>query len=184
MSQKLNMEEDSKPPLTDLILSLEQATIMAKQLPTATDPTHQLQIYSFLHQAHNRLSSFLSNSQIHAIASATPLPPAENSLSSATGAAAAAAMVDENSGGGEPMQVGDDDEEEENNYKTRIDKVEERMRDCFIKNKRPKRPLSPSSVAVAEEKRLSEDGFVGGVNGFDPHWAKLRALDLVYQFHG
>ncbi|KAK2650436.1 hypothetical protein Ddye_017925 [Dipteronia dyeriana] len=187
MSQSLNMEEHRKPPpLTDLILSLEQATIMAKQLPAATDPTHQLQIFSFLQQAHNCLSSFLSSSQLHAIASAPPPPPppAENSLSSATGAAAAAAMVDENSGGGEPMQVGDDDEEEENNYKTSIDRVEERMRDCFIKNKRPKRPLSPTSVAVAEEKRLSEDGFARGVSGFDPHWAKLRALDLVYQFHG
>lgn len=76
------------------------------------------------------------------------------------------------------------DYEEEEISKTSVDKVEEKMRDCFIKNKRAKRPLSPSSVAVAEEKRLYEDGFVGGVNGFDPHAARLRAFDLVYQFHG
>ncbi|KAH7577846.1 hypothetical protein ACOSP7_001090 [Xanthoceras sorbifolium] len=177
------MEEDTKseaPPLTtaDLILSLEQATLMAKQLPATIDPTHLLHIYASLHQANHRLSSFLSTTHLQALAPAAS-PPAEHSFSSATGAAA----VDENSGG-EPMQVGDDDDEEENNSKTSVDKIEERMRDCFIKNKRPKRPLSPSSVAVAEEKRLSEDGFVGGVNGFDPHGAKLRALDLVYQFHG
>ncbi|KAJ4727030.1 AP2/ERF transcription factor SNZ [Melia azedarach] len=159
----------ASPPLTELILSLEQATVMAKQLPATTDPTHLLQIHSFLHQANHQLSSFLSNIQL------PPPPPAENSLSSATGAAA-----DEN--GSEPMEVADD--KEENNSKTTIEKVEERMRDCFIKNKRAKRPLSPSSMAVAEEKRLYEDGFVAGVNGFDPHGTKLRALELVYQFHG
>ncbi|KAJ0052629.1 hypothetical protein Pint_00339 [Pistacia integerrima] len=164
-------DTQSPPPLTELILSLEQATIMAKQLHTTTHPSSLLHIHSFLHQANQRLSSFLSSN--------TRLPPpptAENSLSSATGAAA---LADENSG--EPMLLADDDEEEIS--KTSVDKVEERMRDCFIKNKRTKRPLSPSSVAVAEEKRLYEDGFVGGVNGFDPYGAKLRALDLVYQFH-
>lgn len=83
------------------------------------------------------------------------------------------------------MQIGDDDDEveAEENSKTTIEKVEERLRDCFIKNKRPKRPLSPSSAAVAEERRLYENGFVGGAKGFDPHETKLRALDLVYQFH-
>ncbi|PQM36788.1 uncharacterized protein Pyn_03920 [Prunus yedoensis var. nudiflora] len=62
--------------------------------------------------------------------------------------------------------------------------VEEQMRDCFIKNKRPKRRLSPSAAAVVEERRLNGDGFVGSVKGFDPHESKLRALELVYQFHG
>jgi hypothetical protein len=98
----------------------------------------------------------------------------ENSVSSANAAA--------------PMQLGDDDdddeEEEEENEETSkctIDRVEQKLRDCFIKNKRPKRPLSPSTVARLEEKRFSNDGFV---KEYDPHAVKLRALDLVYQFHG
>lgn len=161
------------PPLQELVLSLEQATHMAKQLPTTTDPTHLFQIYTSLHQAHHHLATFLSTTQQF------PPPPslphaAENSLSSATGTADT-----------DPMQVVDDDvEEAEENSKGTIDKVEEKMRDCFIKNKRPKRPLSPSAVAVVEERRLYDDGFARGVKGFDPHATRLRALDLVYQFHG
>ena len=81
------------------------------------------------------------------------------------------------------MQVGDDDEENSSKVVS-IEKVEEMMRDCFIKNKRPKRPLSPSAVAVAEERRLHDDGSGGGIMGFDPRETKLRALDLIYQFHG
>lgn len=64
-----------------------------------------------------------------------------------------------------------------------VEKVEEKMRDCFIRNKRVKRPLSPSSAMVetsATEERNGRDyGF-----DFDPHAIKLRALDLIYQFHG
>lgn len=85
------------------------------------------------------------------------------------------------------MQVGedgDDFEAEEETSKCTIDKVEEKMRECFIKNKRPKRPLSPSAAAYVEEKRLSDDGFVGRVKDYDPHATRLRALELVYQFHG
>jgi hypothetical protein len=172
-----NMNTTPPPaPLPDLILSLEQAALMAKQLPSTTDPNHLLQIYSSLHQAHHHLSSILSQNQLPSFPLPPPPPPQENSLSSATGA-------DEN--GNEPMQVGDDDDYEENSNKVvSIDKVEVRMRDCFIKNKRPKRPLSPSTVAVAEERRLSDDGFRGGIMGFDPHGTRLRALDLIYQFHG
>ncbi|XVF79969.1 hypothetical protein PTKIN_Ptkin15bG0032800 [Pterospermum kingtungense] len=169
--------------LTELVFSLEQATQMAKQLPTTSDSTYLLQIYSSLHQAHQSLSSFLSATQtqfsIPPPPSLLPLPlvAAENSLSSTTGAAY--------EDGSEPMQVGDENEAEaEENSKTSIDKVEERMRDCFIKNKRAKRRLSPSSAAVAEERRVWEDRFVGGVMGFDSLGDKLRALDLVYQFHG
>lgn len=55
------------------------------------------------------------------------------------------------------------------------------MRECFIKNKRPKRPLSPSSMA---ERGMVDDVDARGVNGFDPHGTRLRALDLMYQFHG
>jgi len=42
------------------------------------------------------------------------------------------------------MQVGDNvDGEAEENSNAMIDQVEARMRNCFIKNKRPKWPLSP-----------------------------------------
>ncbi|CAN0881121.1 hypothetical protein LINGRAHAP2_LOCUS14053 [Linum grandiflorum] len=81
-------------PLPDLVLSLEQATQLANQLPSTFDPNHIQKIYSALHLSHHHLASFLQS------------PPPENSVSSATGAA------DNNSG--EPMQVGDDDDEEEN----------------------------------------------------------------------
>ncbi|XVF22634.1 hypothetical protein REPUB_Repub12eG0188000 [Reevesia pubescens] len=169
--------------LTELVFSLEQATQMAKQLPATSDPTYLFQIYSSLYQAHHSLSSFISATQTQfPVPPPPPQPPlplvaAENSLSSATGAA--------NEDGSEPMQMGDDNEAEaEENSKTPIDKVEERMRECFIKNKRAKRQLSPSYAAVLEERRISEDRFVGGVKSFDPLGEKLRALDLVYQFHG
>ncbi|XP_039166854.1 uncharacterized protein LOC104443205 [Eucalyptus grandis] len=146
--------------VAELIQSLEQATFMAKQLASTADPTHLLHIHSSLHQSHLLLSSFLSSA---------PASAAENSFSSATGAP-------------EPMQVGDDDGgEAEENSKATVDRVEERMRNCFIKNKRPKRPLSPSSAAAAEEGR---GGGGDGVPGYDPHGTRLRALDLVYQFHG
>lgn len=85
------------------------------------------------------------------------------------------------------MQLGDDDDEDdagEGNSKGTIDGVEEKMRDCFIRNKRPKRPLSPSAAALVEERRLNDGGFNGGFMGFDPHATRLKALDLVYQFHG
>lgn len=96
--------------------------------------------------------------------------------------------------------MGDDDDEVEHNSKNtsasaaaaaiEIEGVEERMRDCFIQNKRPKRPLSPSSVAaVAEQQRryVNEVAAVRGASSaeqFDPEGTRLRSLDLVYQFHG
>ncbi|GAV92003.1 hypothetical protein CFOL_v3_35387 [Cephalotus follicularis] len=160
-----------------MIMSLEQATLMAKQLPATTDPTHLLQIYSSLHQAHHQLSSFLSNIQFPFLPPPLPSSAAETSLSSA-------AADDQ---GNDLMQLGDDGNDEvgiEENSKTTIENIEGRLRDCFIKNKRPKRRLSPSSVAVAEGRRLCDDGFVGRDKDFDPHGARLRALELVYQFHG
>ncbi|XWS46003.1 hypothetical protein CRYUN_Cryun14cG0027700 [Craigia yunnanensis] len=195
MDSNMAMTEAQPPPqlpippspaaavqLTELVFSLEQATQMAKQLPATSDSTYLLQIYSSLYQAHHSLSSFLSTTQTQFSIPPPPQPPlslvaAENSLSSATGAAY--------EDGSEPMQVGDENEAEaEENSKTSIDKVEERMRECFIKNKRAKRQLSPSSAAMAEERRICEDRFVGGVKVFDPLGDTLRALDLVYQFHG
>ncbi|XP_028769139.1 uncharacterized protein LOC114726643 isoform X1 [Neltuma alba] len=164
------------PPFADLLLSLEQATFMLKQLPSASDQTHLLQICTSLHSAHRNLSNFLSTIDFPP----PPRPPAEHSFSSASG-------VNQDANGNEPMEVGDDDDEAEANVEISrgtIEKVEEKMRDCFIKNKRPKRPLSPSTAAAAEERRLSEDGLVGRVKDFDAHAMRLRALDLVYQFHG
>ncbi|KAI9110039.1 hypothetical protein K1719_019080 [Acacia pycnantha] len=165
----------AEAPLADLILSLEQATFMLKQLPSTSDQTHLLQISSSLHTAHRNLSNFLSTIDF-------PPPPGQLSFSSASG-------VNQYANGNEPMDVGDDDHEAEANAQISrgtIDKVEEKMRDCFIKNKRPKRPLSPSTAAAAaaEERRLSDDGFVGRAEDFDAHAMRLRALDLVYQFHG
>lgn len=155
-------EQPHSSSLSELIVSLEQATFMAKQLPSS-NPSHLNQIHTSLYQAHHHLNAFLSTLQ------SPPVP--ENSVSSANGAA--------------PMQLGDDGEDDdgddEETSKCTIDKVEQKFRDCFIKNKRPKRPLSPSAAARVEEKRLSNDGFV---KDYDPHAVKLRALDLVYQFHG
>ncbi|CAL5340134.1 unnamed protein product [Camellia sinensis] len=151
--------------LTELVVSLQQATLMAKQLPNATDPSQILQIYSSLHSAHLHLSSFLSQSPPQP---SLPLPPPPPS-----------AAANDND---EPMQDEDDDDDEEieNSSKTAIDRVEERMKDCFIQNKRPKRPLSPSSRRrYGGESVRGSEGFE-----FDPQGTKLRALDLVYQFHG
>ncbi|CAL5192607.1 unnamed protein product [Lathyrus oleraceus] len=163
-------EEPQSSSLSQLIVSLEQATFMAKQLSSSpssnsTDQIHLNQIHTSLHQAHHQLTAFLSTLQ--------PPPAAENSVSSANGAA--------------PMQLGDDgeednDDDDEETSKCTIDRVEEKLRECFIKNKRPKRPLSPSVVAQGDNRRLSDDGFV---KDYDPHSSKMKkTLDLVYQFHG
>ncbi|XP_022156139.1 uncharacterized protein LOC111023095 [Momordica charantia] len=167
------MAEGASPSLPDLVLSLEQASFMAKQLPSTSNPSHLLQIYNSLHQANHNLSIFLSGTQFP---QSLPLPrPSlnENSLSSATSAAF-------NDDGNEPMQVGDD----EQNSKGSIEMVEEKMKDCFIKNKRVKRQLSPSTAAMAEERRLHRDDRFGATSkGFDPRVERLRALDLISQFH-
>lgn len=88
----------------------------------------------------------------------------ENSLSSATSAAF-------NDYGDESMHEGT------------IEMVEEKMKNCFIKNKRVKRVL-PSAGAMAEERRVHRDNrFGAAANGFDPDVERLRALDLVSKFH-
>ncbi|KAL6965101.1 hypothetical protein U1Q18_036156 [Sarracenia purpurea var. burkii] len=176
--------------LTELVIALEQATLMAKQLPNTTDQSQINQISAALHSAHHHLSSFLFQAPPPSLPLAPPPPPsaaatAENSFSSAVGN-----RLDFDDGEDEPMQVGDDDDgggeeeaEAEQTSKTTIDGVEERMRGCFIQNKRHKRPLSPSSAAAAEQRRsyLARDS---SALGFDPQGTKLRSLDLVYQFHG
>ncbi|XP_019071460.1 uncharacterized protein [Solanum lycopersicum] len=156
-----------KGGIAELIQALDQATLMAKQLPTTADSSQLLQIHSSLQSAHHRLSNFLSQTHHHQTPHLlpAPLPFTENSVSSAVG--------------GEPMQVGDE-EDAVNDSKSSVDRVEERMRDCFIQNKRPKRPLSPTS-AVAEQRRSYDND--GPDLEFDPHRTKLRSLDLIYQFH-
>jgi len=159
--------EEPPPSVQDLIFSLQQATFMAKQLPSSStaNPNHLHQIHSSLRHAHRHLSSFLS---------ALQLPPQHAAESSATA---------------DPMQVEDGDDgggdDEETTSKCTIDLVEEKMRQCFIKNKRPKRPLSPSATvtAIVEEKGVSGDGYVGRGRDYDPYDMKLRSLDLLYQFH-
>ncbi|XP_058222999.1 uncharacterized protein LOC131332718 [Rhododendron vialii] len=175
--------------VAELVASLEQATLMSKQLLNTSDPSKITQIYSTLHSAHFHLSSFLYQSFQHPPPPQPSLPPPppppppplahENSLSSAAA----------NHNDDEPMQVADEDDEEEqgeSNSKPTIDGVEERMRDFFIQNKRLKRPLSPAAAAAAEDRqRLSDErDLVRGSVGFDPLGTRLRALDLIYQFHG
>ncbi|XP_019158798.1 PREDICTED: uncharacterized protein LOC109155629 [Ipomoea nil] len=154
--------------VAELITVLEQATLTAKQLPTTTDPSQILRLHSTLHSAHHHLSLFLSQPQNNP---PPPQHPAENSVSSAVS-------------GGEnetdPMQL----EGEEHNSKVCVDAVEERMRDCFIQNKRPKRPLSPAAAAAElQQSYESEVARDGSAAEFDPIGTKLRSLDLIYQFH-
>ncbi|XP_060218751.1 uncharacterized protein LOC132645660 [Lycium barbarum] len=173
----MEMEMEMVPErggIGELIQALDQATLVAKQLPTTSDSSQLLQIYSSLHSAHHHLSLFLSQShhhhpppqQPHLLP--TPSPVLENSVSSAVG--------------DEPMQDDDDDDVNgtEQNSKSSVDRVEEKLRDCFIRNKRPKRPLSPGSAA-AEQRQSYENDFP--VLEFDPHGTKLRSLELIYQFH-
>nr|GMD22978.1 Zinc finger protein [Ipomoea batatas] len=74
-------------------------------------------------------------------------------------------------------------EGEEHNSNVCVDDVEERMRDCFIQNKRPKRPLSPAAAAETQQSYESEVARGGSAAEFDPIGTKLRSLDLIYQFH-
>ncbi|ESQ36817.1 hypothetical protein EUTSA_v10009990mg [Eutrema salsugineum] len=144
--------------LAELISSLEKATLMAQQIGTAMEQNQLLQISSSLRIANHRLSAFLST---------IPSAEAENSLSSV-----------------EPMQLGEEEENGEAEERdSAVEKVEEKMRECFIRNKRAKRPLSPSSAVVETSTTEARSGHEYGFD-FDPHASKLRALDLIYQFHG
>ncbi|XP_026378512.1 uncharacterized protein LOC113272945 [Papaver somniferum] len=180
------------PPLTELIASLEKATLMAKQLPNTIEQTQIFQIYLSLQNTQNQLTSFLSNfnssqpQQPHLLQQP---PQLENSVSSAIGG-----------GGGddevEPMQVGEDEEEDSEFI---IDKVEERMKNCVIhSNKRRKRNLSsPSSIqgfdqriyyndTICNSNTTTNNGVVlvqGFEDKFDPQATRLRSLELIYQFH-
>lgn len=166
----MELTSEVPPPESELVASLEQATLMARQLPTTASPTQLLHIYSSLQSAHDHLSSFLSQT----LNRPPPPPPAaaaDNSFSSAV-----------DGGADEPMQIADGDDEAEENSKTTIESVEERMKDFSIRRKRLKRSLSPSLLAAAEQLH-SYDGENNG-GGYDPKEVRLRSLDLVFQFHG
>lgn len=153
----------NRKPVAELIASLEQATLMSHQIGTAVERNQLLQISSSLRTAHHRLSTLLL--------STVPSPASDNSVSSV-----------------DPMQLGEGEAEAmEDERDSAVEKVEEKMRECFIRNKRAKkRPLSPSSAVVetsATEERSSRDYYYGQFD-LDPNASKLRALDLIYQFHG
>nr|XP_016480491.1 PREDICTED: uncharacterized protein LOC107801650 [Nicotiana tabacum] len=183
MEMEMEMASETGASIAELIQALDQATLMAKQLPTISDSSQLLQIYSSLHSAHHHLSLFLSLShhpppqQPHLLPTPPPPPVPENSVSSAVGGG------DENDTD-EPMQVGDEEVDDVNETEQNsLDRVEERMRDCFIQNKRPKRPLSPASAATEQQRRsYHNDGGLPALE-FDPHGTRLRSLDLIYQFH-
>ncbi|XP_016475156.1 uncharacterized protein LOC107796844 [Nicotiana tabacum] len=188
MEMEMEMASETGASIAELIQALDQATLMAKQLTTTSDSSQLLQIYSSLHSAHHHLSLFLSYHhhhhppprQPHLLPIPPPPPVPENSVSSAVGSG------DENDTD-EPMQVGDEEVDDVNETEQNsVDRVEERMRGCFIQNKRPKRPLSPVSAAAvaAEQQRRSYDNDGGPpALEFDPHGTRLRSLDLIYQFH-
>ncbi|KAL8500135.1 hypothetical protein ACS0TY_019938 [Phlomoides rotata] len=190
---EVERETEASSATGNLVAALEQATLMAKQLPTTTHPSQLLQILAAFNYAHHHLSLILSNH--HALPPSPPpshLPqptifsthPPENSVSSAVDGGA----VDENddTAGGDPMVMGDGDDEHNSRTTAAVDKVASRMRDCFIQNKRQKRMLSPS----AELRRRYEDeaergGATAEIVEFDYSIGhhKSRSLDLIYQFH-
>ncbi|KZV57628.1 hypothetical protein F511_03088 [Dorcoceras hygrometricum] len=168
----MEVDTEASTSVKELLSSLEQATLMAARIAATADPYQLHQIRSTLLSAHRRLSVFLNHQ--------SPMP--ENSVASAVGVAG----DDDND-----VQMADEEDEQNSGAATTgtaaVDNVEERMRDCFIQNKRPKRALSPSAALVAEQWRswendVSRDDAV--VTEYDPYTAKLRTLDLIFQFHG
>ncbi|KAL9234431.1 hypothetical protein vseg_009303 [Gypsophila vaccaria] len=154
MDDDVNMSTET-PQLSELIQSLEHATLMAKKLrSTATTAGDRHRIISALTSANLSLSAFLS------------------------GTSAGAGAV-------EPMVIADDGEEEIASKDSAMEKVEEKMREfLYIQNKRPKRPLSPASAAAGERRSMEERESVWiPASNFDPISDRLKNLDLVYQFH-
>nr|XP_043622579.1 uncharacterized protein LOC122594177 [Erigeron canadensis] len=147
--------------VTNLVTALENASFMAKHLLTSTTTTQDSAIiHASLEAAHRHLSVFLlaHNPQPHTSADDD----------------------DDDS----PMQL----EQDEDSKMITIEKVEEGIKDCYIhnnKNKRLKRSLSPASLAAGELSQRLEPELQSefGNYGYDPHVEKLRALDLIYQFH-
>ncbi|CAF1923357.1 unnamed protein product [Brassica oleracea var. botrytis] len=152
----------NRKPVAELIASLEQATLMSHQIGTAVERNQLLQISSSLRTAHHRLSTLLL--------STVPSPASDNSVSSV-----------------DPMQLGEGEAEAmEDERDSAVEKVEEKMRECFIRNKRAKkRPLSPSSAVVetsATEERSSRDYYYGQFD-LDPNASKKTLINLGKQFY-
>lgn len=155
----------SSPP-GNLVAALEQATLMAKLLPTTTDPSQLLQILATFNSAHHHLSLILSN---HHDLPPSPPPSQVPRPTIFPSQAPENSAVEENDD--DPMVMG----EEEQNSRA-VEKVASRMRECFIQNKRPKRMLSPSPEL---HRRYDDEAEVEV--GF--HYYKSSSLDLIYQFH-
>lgn len=171
----MEIERETEEPSStgNLVAALEQATLMAKQIPTTTDPSQLFQILTALSSAHHHLSLVLSKHQaLPPPTSYLPQPP-ENSVSSVM----EGGSVEENDENADPMVMGDD----EQNSRA-VEKVASRMRDCFIQNKRPKRMLSPSPEMRRRYEDVAEKGDVEAVLDYSVGY-KFRALDLIYQFH-
>ncbi|KAK9056213.1 hypothetical protein SSX86_027303 [Deinandra increscens subsp. villosa] len=164
--------------VTNLVTALEKATLMAKQLQSTTTATasasasHSETIYASLHAAHRHLSLFLSHT---AQSQSQPQPSTD--------------VLD---GDDEPMRIADEEQRvvagatEDYSKMITIETVEERMRDFSIQNnKRLKRSLSSTSLAGGERRRWLEYEIESARAQLDqdPHVTRLRALDLIYQFH-
>ncbi|XP_076907228.1 uncharacterized protein LOC143563617 [Bidens hawaiensis] len=143
------MNTELQQQLTSLVTALEEATVLAKQLPSTTTAN----IYASLRTAHRHLSLFLTQQT-------------DNNI--------------QHHDDDEPMQIADE-----------VETVEERMKDCSIQtnnnnnnNKRLKRSLSPTSLAGGERMRwMDYDSESFNYESSNSNVNRLRALDLIYQFH-
>lgn len=139
----------------NLVKALENATAMAKHLPSTT--TDSANIYAALHDAHRHLSLFLQSQ---------PQPPPD---------------VDEPmqiADNEQQQQVVVNEED------SKMITMEEQMKDISIQsNKRLKR--STSFDETTERIRWLEYGIESARARFDydSRVARFRALDLIYQFH-
>ncbi|KAL6006630.1 hypothetical protein ACLOJK_032123 [Asimina triloba] len=154
---------DTRPPLADVITSLELATQTLRILPSSADPARLFQAYNALRNAHHQIGSLLTRFE-------TLDSTLENSSASNGGG----------TGGREDELMADEDgaSEEADSLKI-IQKVEEGMRECALQpSKRLKRPLSPYWVP-----QRSADDDVSEMVLFGEK-ERLRAFDLIFQFHG
>ncbi|KAF6160499.1 hypothetical protein GIB67_019268 [Kingdonia uniflora] len=135
------------PSSRDLVSSLDEVfQIALNLLPQTTTPQQLTHLCSSIQTAQHQLNIFLS--QLHPLAEQRD----------------------------DPMHIAEEEEEDmEEEENSRIDNVEEKMRNVVIQNKRRKRSLSP------EEHRPLYDN---GVPVLDAEGTRLRLLDLVFQFHG
>ncbi|KAL9997934.1 hypothetical protein Hdeb2414_s0001g00035711 [Helianthus debilis subsp. tardiflorus] len=145
---------ENETRVTNLVTVLEHATVLAKQLPSTTDSAT---IYASLHAAHRHLSLFLAHT------TQSPPPPPQQQLQADNN------NIDDDD---EPMRIADEED-------SKIETMEERLKDISIQqrnSKRLKRSLSSASLdCQIESARARFD--------YDPHVARLRALDLIFQFH-